>query len=45
MEYLGLQNKPKAAVHPEHKLTGKKKKKKKKRRKNLATRRWWAWIA
>jgi len=29
MEYLGLHNKPKAAVHPERKLTGPKKKKKK----------------
>jgi len=33
MEYLGLHNKTKAAVHPEHKLTGPKKKKKKRKRK------------
>jgi hypothetical protein len=31
MEYLGLYNKPKAVVHPEHKLMGPKKKKKKKK--------------
>jgi hypothetical protein len=30
MECLGLHNKPKAEVHPGHKLTGLKKKKKKK---------------
>jgi hypothetical protein len=30
-EILGLHNKPKAAVHPEHKVTGPKKKKKKKK--------------
>jgi len=33
-EILGLHDKPKAAVHPEHKLTGPKKKKKKKKKKN-----------
>ena len=31
MEYSGLNNKPTAAVHPDHKLTGPKKKKKKKK--------------
>jgi len=34
MEYLGLHNKSKAAVHPERKLTGPKKKKKKKKTTN-----------
>ena len=31
--WSGLYNKPKAAMYPEHKLTGKKKKKKKKKKK------------
>jgi hypothetical protein len=35
MNYLGLHNKPKAAVHPELLLTGPLQKKKKKRRSQL----------